>query len=360
MNDASILLLSMLAVGGVLWIAGHRMLRWATVLVGIVCGALMVNAAMASVTGSLMILLWILAGALLGAALSWLLFRLIAGTSMAITLALVAMLSYCVWQQLPMPQAAMPASRQAPGSFDRGEAELWQYPAPGPAPATDDAPPRQPQAAMVFSEGGAPDAMSDADDMAEDPIRRGGYSESPAVPLAQSATRTTKHDEAGHGSWHEQMQIAADSLSDDVASRVRRHAAFGEQVSQKLLAFYEGITVHASYHGAGLRQWWQQLTPVDHLALIAAALVASIVGFVLGLSMPYMAAAGQSAMLGTMLLSISYVGFATASAKRWNLPIPQEPQQWLLILILGTAGGLLIQWWIWAPRDTSSKADAKA
>ncbi len=96
-----------------------------------------------------------------------------------------------------------------------------------------------------------------------------------------------------------------------------------------------------------ISRWWSDLGPAKQRELAVIGSIAGLVGLVLGLVMPNLAASVQSAMVGSLLAM-----FSAGALWRMHWPdhaaiLPDSPRPLLVALGLITLSGVLVQWTIW-------------
>ena len=91
-------------------------------------------------------------------------------------------------------------------------------------------------------------------------------------------------------------------------------------------------------------RWEDQLEPAGRRMISIAAAAGALVGLVGGLFMPNVAAAFQSALIGSLLILISSKGLVANYAPQHTGFLPHQPRTALLLLGLITAIGIAIQW----------------
>ncbi len=291
-----------LVLGLVLLLLGNRLAKAGVILCGLILGGLgaaaaatQVSAAAAGTTPGTWLLAFGIGGALAGVLIAWLMFRVWMAASAAVVLAAVVPLSAMIWEgNGPELSSLAPAQRAAQAALAAVEDHVASIPA-----TNDD---------LV-----APPAPGQAD----------VATQSPAKP---------KDDEATASGGLSLPVIDRARLADDI------HGVYTQQAEE-----------------IGL--WWSDLpTPSRRVLQFGAAIGASC-GIVLGLAAPLVAAAIQTALVGSILIFTAARGLILSFVPGMAGVLPGEWRGVLLTIGLITLLGLLIQW---AMRRGASDGPGKA
>ncbi|MEM8783629.1 MAG: hypothetical protein AAGE65_12335 [Planctomycetota bacterium] len=323
-------LLGAMALGLVLWLLGGRLAKAGTVLAGLVVGGLAVTSLSIGLASASGVGAWVLAlgvgGAIAGALLAGLLFRLWMGVTAAGLLALAVPAAVLIWM---------------PPGLERDEAE-------GAADATAAVQP------LAFGEG--EDGGTLVDSLKE--TWNEGLAEALDAEQVQAALAET-------GQGGEVAEVVPESLVD--AERVQA-IAFGQarRVWDVLKAAWDREM-------ARLGAWWDGLATGTRTTVIGGSAVGAVLGLLLGLIAPNFMAKLQTAMVGALLLFFpagvlvhAYLvgpveealeGTDTAAATTGVAGLasywPTQPRAMLLAVGLITAIGLLLQWTLFRKKTDS-------
>lgn len=95
---------------------------------------------------------------------------------------------------------------------------------------------------------------------------------------------------------------------------------------------------------AALKAWWQDLMPSIRAVIYAAALAGGVLGLLIGLIAPKMAASFETALVGGLLLLLPGRELIIAHAPDVAGYLPQSPRGLVIWLGLITLLGFLLQW----------------
>ncbi len=314
-------LVGAMALGLVLWSLGGRLARAGTVTAGFVVGGLAVTSlsiglASASGVGPWVLLLGV-GGAIAGALLAWLLFRLWMGVMAAVLLALAVPAAVLVWSP---PQEAESGETQA-----------------------------QRVAAMEDQASSLVDALKQT--------WREGMSEALNSEQVQQAMRDAAAAAARGDATDGDAALAASGLD---AQQVQTYAL------GQARRVWDVLKVAWDREMAKLRAWWDGLATGTRTTVIGGSAVGGVIGLVLGLLMPRIMASVQTALVGALLLFFpagilvhAYLagpvgevldeaeleaGVAgVAGVAGWAAYWPTQPRAMLLSVGLITLVGLLLQ-----------------
>ncbi|BAM03753.1 hypothetical protein [Phycisphaera mikurensis] len=290
------------ACGFVLWIAGGRLARAGVALSGFLLGGLLATTAAAElgVTANGVVAIGI-AGALAGTLLAFLLFRLWVGLLAGLILAAV------------VPAALL----------------LWGGPAEGPDAAAT---------AATAATAGEP----------------GGDAAAPAPSSLFGVFEGEAGDEPAAGrSAEERLGGAA------VDAAGERLAALGVEATAALGDFFETATAAWKAQIAAARQAWDDLPAGSRRVALTGAAIGFVLGLLLGLAMPNLTAAFQTALVGACLLTAGTLlllqrhaglfrgggpGAADPAGGVDAAASAPDPRALLLVVGLVTLVGLLLQW----------------
>lgn len=278
-------------VGLVLWMMGKRIARTACAICGLVLGAIggFVLARAMSDQGAMLLPL-VIGGALAGALLAGLLFRVWIALSGAVLLALVAPAAVLVWQGTPVEPIAP----------EQGSAETAEQPAEG-----------------------------------------------EAVDLPTSITDAFRESMKGDLPFgtNETEQPAAETGAADDAE-----AADGADMAQVMEAAAEAARAWYEQQLALVSEWWSQLGSATRGTIYTTAAIGAGVGLLLGLLLPYVAASLESALVGSLLLLLAGRELTALHAPEAAAWFPQSPRMVVVWLGLITILGFAIQWTVFGRR----------
>jgi hypothetical protein len=109
-------------------------------------------------------------------------------------------------------------------------------------------------------------------------------------------------------------------------------------------SFGEAVRGVADEQAQIVRDWWNGLSDAQRRLASGAAGIAAVVGVVLGLIRPLMAASIQTALAGSALLMLAGIGFLRLYAPSTAAWLPSSPRAIVVTLGLITALGILFQW----------------
>jgi hypothetical protein len=308
-------LVGVMLVGLVLWLLGGRLARAGTVVAGFVIGGLAVTSLAIGMTSTGGFGPWVLllgvGGAIAGALLAWLLFRLWMGVTAAALLTLVVPTAVLIWS--PPPPAS--GSEEATDAVDRlNDAESTESVLDALRETWDEG------MAEAFDEEAVADALRD--------VGAG----------------------VGEGSDDAPAALGGERVREIAVGQARR-------VGDVLRAAWDQET-------ARLHAWWDGLPGGTRTTLIAGSAVGAVLGLVIGLVAPRVMASVQTAAVGAVLLffpagvlvhtylfdplaeategtEVEPTDAGTAGLAAWW---PNQPRAVLLSLGLITLVGLLLQW----------------
>ncbi|MFW6059492.1 MAG: hypothetical protein ACODAQ_04890 [Phycisphaeraceae bacterium] len=293
-------------LGLAVWLLGWKLARPACVVSGLVLGGLggFTLGELLRSEGAFTIPL-VIGAAIAGGLIAALLFRIWMALSGAALLALAIPAAVLIWQGTPseVDELEPPAAEQ---STDRSRT----------APRVT--PPRESITAPRDERG----RSMNWDDISEAMRKR----------LEAEAARRA----SGDGEQRAVDADASEDVADEPAESAQLNAALDE-ARQAARSWY-------SQTKAQLAAWWNDLDGAARRTLFTAAGVGALVGLVLGLIMPYTAAAVQSALVGGLLMLLAGRTLVERAAPDWTGYFPHTPRATLLCLGLITLLGVLLQW----------------
>ena len=136
------------------------------------------------------------------------------------------------------------------------------------------------------------------------------------------------------------VDVAALRPSLDLADMKERARAIGRTYVQQLVDLSRTV--------------WGDLSTTDRTTVITGAGASAVVGFLLGLIVPYLAAAVEASIVGASLMLVSAVNLLNGYAPEQAGWLIASPRRWFLILGLITMVGVVLQWTV-----LRKKADSK-
>jgi ElaB/YqjD/DUF883 family membrane-anchored ribosome-binding protein len=292
---AGVVMIALVITGLVLWLMGKKIVRITVALTGLLLGsAAAFPLSQQFGAGAHGTLAWVIAGAVAGCLIAWLLFRVWMGLSTAAVFAVLVPGVYLVWVG-----GAAPTPSEGD---DAGEPTSWVQPA---AFLQDDTEP-QPRTNRLFDFG------DDADDAADTP-------DTPRNSAVEDAIRSELTDQ--------QRQII------DEAKRT----------------FFEAISTAYDRYRARVDEWWAARSDMARKNLTTSVAIGGLVGLLMGLLMPNLSAAVQTALVGSILLLYGAWGLLVVNGHdpAESLPFALTGKTVLLALGLITALGIIVQWTVW-------------
>ena len=287
-TTVTIVMGAVMLVGLALWLMGKKIARQSIALSGLVLGAVAAFPVSQQFgTGAHMTLAWVIAGAVVGCLIAWLLYRVWMAVSMGAILAVALPIIYVVVfgvhagaQDDEVGGAGTEAVEAAPG---------------------DDAPPP-----ASLTDGGS-DAGSDAE------------------------------------------KSTVDQISDDAADALKLSDEQRALLDKARKTLFEQIRAHYIRIEASTRAWWDGLADASKHNVKAAFAIGAILGVLLGLFMPNVSASFETALIGTCFVFIGIWGILVAEGKdpHESLPFPPTPINIIFALSLITHLGIAVQWTLW-------------
>ncbi len=280
-----------------IWLFGRRVMRLTFTLAGLLVGAAVGALVFARFWPSLPVLPWAIGGALIGAVVSWAMFRLWAALALAVTLAVMAPWAMAAWEgQIGPPEAAAAAEQSAEQLQAEGSNELGRV--------VEDAVRRTVERIGEAANGQAGTGGADHPD------------DSPMDPVM--------------GSPRDQADDGQPDSAEDQPGPIQRVVRVARQEIDRHVQLW--------------RNWWGELPGTVRWTIMALSAVGAVVGLIVGFVVPNLSAALVASLIGAvlMLFSITHLGsYLGESAAAY---LPDTPRQTLVILMVATAVGTAFQW----------------
>lgn len=272
------------AFGIVLWLFGKKLMRTGFVLIGLFAGALIGHLLPPELHIASEPLLMVGIGAVMGAILGWLCFRIFVAHCLGTVLSIVSVVGVTVWMQVPRPEfhsdEIVPELRLESSPVDEAETLRDEN--------------------DFFAE-----RVSQAIDAARERLRGSG-------DPGRAATGT----ELEQLITPEEAQRATADLLQSLVSNL------GDQVG---------------------RFWEEDLTPRMRLGLALASIGGYLVGLVLGMLLPTRAAAVTTAIVGPAVWIPSGVYLMHAIGLEYAQRLPAEPIFWVKVWLVAAVVGMAFQ-----------------
>lgn len=282
-----VLLAGACAIGLVLWSMGRQLARPGCGITGLVLGGLSAFAAADALGGRGLMVVWIMAGSIVGCALAWLLYRAWMGIGCSILLALIVAAVSLAWHGHADPAVVETVTPTASGSRDA-------------------------------------DSGTDGRDNSAAPTREAGDDASEV--LVDALLEKSENV----GSWWKQLEESSRRLQ---------------------YAISHPAVIEARRAVQGLRRAKVPRDCRDLIEsggmVSMVALAGAIVGLLGGLLMPNIAAIFQSALVGALLMLAGAKGLLTIYGPQYAGFIPEQSRSFLLTLGLIMAVGFIVQWTVW-------------
>lgn len=319
-----------LLLGLAVWLLGWRLARPACVVSGLVLGGLggfTLGEMLGS--GSITTIPLVVGAGIAGGLLAAMLFRVWMALSAAILLALVAPAAVVIWQGTPS---------EAPGETTTAQTEREH-------PGSSFAPSRSPESGQT-RDPDAPGSTRRSEPIGEGPSWQ-EIAEAVRERIEEEIVDQTEPTSNGQGGSDNEAQGAdrgapGNSTANDTtvgtedASQPQINAALGE-ARAAARSWYSRTRDQ-------LAAWWGELDGAARRMVFTAAGVGALLGLVLGLVMPYTAAAVQSALVGSLLMLVGGRELVERLAPGWAEAFPYTPRAMLIWLGLITLLGVLLQW----------------
>lgn len=283
--------------GIVLWLLGRSLARLACGISGLVLGGLaglLVGQALAG-EGALTIPL-VIGGAIAGALLASLLFRVWMAISGAALLALVVPLLVFVWQGAPLPMTP----------------------------------------ALASGDGG-----EDVEDLAEDE----SSTETVDIDSVIESVKTAVQDQLDKINHADEPNDGESAAAEVDMETMKENAAEG--IAAELSDEAREVLDQAM---GEVRAWWDGLESSGRSLVIGAAIIGAIVGLIFGLVAPYVAASFESALVGSILILLPAKVLLNTHAPDMANYLPQSERATIVLLGLITLIGIVIQWTLFRRR----------
>ncbi len=279
-----------LGVGLLLWLLGRKLARPVCAFSGLILGGIGgVILGEALIDQGAIMLAMVIGTAIAGALLAALLFRVWMALTGAVIFGLAASASVLLWQQAPVDEKA-----------DAPAAKI---------------------SALVESDTEASEdlTLNIPIDTLVDPIRDG-----------IASAFDSDSDEDGEAS-------ATVSINKEAAAKIGS-------------AILEALRGMAGYYRQSLGDWWAQAGTGVRGGVMITGFIAAVVGLLIGLIGPYLAASLQSAATGSVLMLFSSFSLLAQLMPEHLNWLPASPRGVLLCLGLITFIGLFLQWTFFADK----------
>ncbi len=344
-NTSPWLLVAFLLTGVLLWLAGHKLLRGGTLLAGLLAGAALVASVIPPDVGAGWLLAWVVLGAGMGAALAWLMFRITTGTAMGAAMAVVMCVGYGTWQSLP-----------APVLFEDANPSIQQTSVPEEVAAHEQqSAQRQGQASL---------AITHAHEHAESQLALAPLSRFETQPEREQTGPNAAPPAAVMDSlkfdWQLPVKTIEETSRETVSSVVERARANDSYIHAAAahLGQWGRASGRLGWHAtANLGVWWLNLPLPHQVALVLVAGLAAVLGMILGIAMPYTAAAAETSLVGAAIGIPAAIGLSYFFMQKLPGLMPQTPTAWVFTLAAATLVGTIAQYWLWQ-RETPEEHPA--
>lgn len=279
-----------------IWLFGRRVMRLTFTLAGLLAGAALGALVFARFWPSLPVLPWAIGGALIGAVVSWAMFRLWAALALAVTLAVMAPWAMAAWEGRIGPPDAKAAVQQSAEQLQaEGSDELGRV--------VEQAVRRTVERIGQAADDSDADGADQPQTSPMDPVM--------GMPEPDPDDDSPDSAEGDRGPIQRVIQVAREETD--------RHVTLW-------------------------RNWWAELPGAVRWTIMAISAVGAVVGLIVGFVMPHLSAALVASLLGAvvMLFSVNHLGRYLGESMAVYLP--DTPRQTLIILIVATAVGTAFQW----------------
>jgi hypothetical protein len=284
-----------LGAGLVLWLLGRKLARPVCAISGLILGGIggVVLGEVLVDSGGIMLAMVIGAG-IAGALLAALLFRVWMAITGAVIFGLAASGAVLLWQQVPGDEGVDAPAAEVSGlsGADSGDGEELTVEIPL--------------------------------DVLVDPIREG-----------VAAVLGIESGEDGEEAGGTEAGTEGVTIDQEVAARIGS-------------AVLEALRGMAGYYRESVGEWWAEAGAGVRGGVMVTGLVAAVIGLLVGLIGPYLAASVQSAAAGSVLMLFSTFSLLAQLMPEHLSWLPASPRGVLISLGLITFIGLVLQWTFFA------------